>query len=201
MDDIIRIAFTGRLRSGKSKAATHLWVDYDFQVVSFGDPIRRIADVYFSHLYEEVTEVCEFTGLETKKERKPRALLQNIGQLLRQIDEDVWIKQVESSVEVWQKYRYTKGIVIDDLRQPNEYEWAKDNGFVIVRVIAPESVRIERAIELGDDFDIADLTHETESYIDTFEVDYEIVNDGSIKDLERKVDEIIADIKAKKQSA
>lgn len=194
-DDIIRIAFTGRLRSGKSKAAQYLQFNHGFHTISFGNPIRRIADEYFSHLYEEVVEVCKYTKLESKRIRKPRALLQNIGQLLRQIDEDVWIKQAESSVEAWQNYRDVHGIAIDDLRQPNEYEWAKSNGFVIVRVIAPETDRIKRAIELGDDFDIADLTHETESYIDTFEVDYEIVNDGSIEDLERKVGEIIAKIK------
>ena|SRR5690625_976863 len=193
----IRIALTGRMRSGKSTIADHLWLKYDFAKVSFGSPIRRIADEYFSHLYEEVTEVCEFTGLETKKERKPRALLQNIGQLLRQIDEDVWIKQAESSVEVWQNYRDVHGIVIDDLRQPNEYEWARENNFVIIRVEADEAMRLRRSEQEGDSFNEEDLTHDTEQHSDNFSVDYTITNDGDLDELERQVDEIMSDIKAK----
>lgn len=186
----LRIALTGRMRSGKSTIADYLWLTHGFAKVSFASSLKLTADRLFSHLYEPI-----YDGRAIREYRKPRALLQELGQKLREIDEDVWIKQAEQSMRVFENYRTTAGIVIDDLRQPNEYEWARANGFVIVRVIAPETDRIERAIELGDDFDIADLTHETESYIDTFEVDYEIVNDGSIEDLERKVGEIIAEIK------
>src|SRR5690554_1442809 len=186
----LRIALTGRMRSGKSTIADYLWLTHGFAKVSFASSLKLTADRLFSHLYEPI-----YDGRSIREYRKPRALLQELGQKLREIDEDVWIKQAEQSMRVFENYRTTAGIVIDDLRQPNEYEWARANGFVIVRVIAPETDRIERAIELGDDFDIADLTHETESYIDTFDVDYEIVNDGSIEDLERKVGEIIAEIK------
>jgi hypothetical protein len=35
------------------------------------------------------------------------------------------------------------------------------------------------------------MEHETELAIDGFEVDYEIVNDGTVDDLKRKIDEIL----------
>lgn len=194
-DDIIRIAFTGKMRSGKTTAADYLWMKYDFKTLSFGQPIKRIAEEYFAHLYEPI--YSSENGKSIAGYKKPRKLLQQIGQLFRQIDEDVWIKRAEQTMKYYEQYRDTRGIVIDDLRQPNEYEWARANGFVIIRINAPDSLRIERAKAAGDDFDEADLTHETERYIDGFAVDYEIDNARSLEDLERQIDEIIAKIKSR----
>lgn len=198
-DDIIRIAITGKMRSGKTTAAKHLCMNYDFKILSFGEPIKRIADEYFKHLYEPIYENCPFSDNDESIAgyKKPRKLLQQIGQLFRQIDEDVWIKRAEQTMQYYELYRDTRGIVIDDLRQPNEYEWARANGFVIIRINAPDELRIERAKAAGDDFDEADLTHETERYIDGFAVDYEIDNAHSLEELERQIDEIIAKIKTR----
>ncbi|MFE5278591.1 hypothetical protein ACFQ9F_30120, partial [Bacillus cereus] len=84
---------------------------------------------------------------------KPRALYQQFGQLMRQIDGDVWVKHVERKVEGIVDYRSTHdhhiGVVITDLRQPNEYEWARRNGFTIIRVTAPDDVRRQRAEQAG----------------------------------------------------
>jgi hypothetical protein len=38
---------------------------------------------------------------------------------------------------------------------------------------------------------VHDLAHETELAIDGFEVDYDVVNDGTVDDLKRKIDEIL----------
>src|SRR5690606_21445144 len=198
-DDIIRIAITGKMRSGKTTAAKHLWTNYDFKILSFGEPLKRIADEDFKHLYEPIYENCPFSekGKSIAGDKKPRELLQQIGQLFRQIDEDVWIKRAEQTMKYYEQYRDTRGIVIDDMRQPNEYEWARANGFVIIRINAPDELRIERAKAAGDDFDEADLTHETERYIDGFAVDYEIDNTYNLEELERQIDEIIAKNKSK----
>ena len=188
----LRIALTGRMRSGKSTIADYLWLTHGFAKVSFASSLKLTADRLFSHLYEPI-----YDGRSIREYRKPRALLQELGQKLREIDEDVWIKQAEQSMRVFENYRTTAGIVIDDLRQPNEYEWARANGFVIIRVNAPDEMRIERAKAEGDDFSEGDLTHDTEQHCDKFDVDYTITNDGDLVDLERQIDEIMNDIKAK----
>src|SRR5690625_3647293 len=173
----LKIALTGKMRSGKSTVADILRYNHDFTFpFSFGDKMKNIAAQLFP--------------IETTQ-GKPRELYQTFGQKMREIDPDVWVKHLAKSVEFEEKRGDPYGIVIDDLRQPNEYDWARENGFVIIRVIASEEERIKRAKQAGDDFDESSLAHETESHVDGFAVDYEIVNDSDYAELERQVDEIM----------
>lgn len=183
--DVIKIALTGKLRSGKDTVANRLYIGHDFHRVAFGDELKRLAHETFPHISEA---------------SKPRALYQQFGQLMREMDPDVWIRHVDRKVkaliDVHAPHKDRVGIVITDLRQPNEYAWAKHNGFSIVRVSAPDDVRIGRALEAGDDFTIHDLAHPTEIALNSFEVDYQIVNDGTVEELKRQVDEMMAEILA-----
>jgi dephospho-CoA kinase len=186
--DVLKIAFTAKLRAGKDTAAQHLHIRYGFDKVAFGDALKRTVNEVFPWV----------TG-----PNKPRALLQQYGQLMRQIDCDVWIKHAERAVNGAVDFRVNTGVerigvVITDLRQPNEYEWARSNGFSIVRVTAPDEDRIARAVAAGDNFNDTDLEHETESYIDSFAVNYEIHNDGTVDDLKAQIDSILTEITAVK---
>lgn len=196
MSEITRIAITGKMRSGKSTVASDLVSNYRFHRIAFGDALKRYADDIFAHsdVYraEEITRPCPFGGVEIVGRRKPRKLYQDFGQIMRQLDPNVWVHHAEMAMHVWEGYRGVNGIVIDDLRQPNEYEWARENDFVIIRVSAYDKDRIHRAKLRGDDFDESMLSHETETHVDTFEVDYEIANDGDYDELERQMDEIMA---------
>jgi dephospho-CoA kinase len=182
---VVKIALTGKMRSGKDIVANHLYIRHSFNRVAFGDALKKNAHATFPW-------VSEFS--------KPRALYQQFGQLMRQIEPDVWIKHAERAVKGAIDFNVNTGaekvgVVITDLRQPNEYEWARANGFTIIRVTAPDEDRLFRAKLAGDSFTETDLEHETESHIDGFTVDYEIHNDGSLDDLKRKVDEIMEEIR------
>ena len=191
---MIKIALTGKMRSGKSTAAQHLFMSHGFERISFSSGLTTTADRLFSHLYYE--EKDQFGLYRTKK---PRHLLQSLGQKLREIDEDVFIEQATKSLNVYSNWRDCKGVVIDDLRQENEAKWAKENGFTIIRVNADESDRLARIERAGDDFKAEDLRHETEQYIDDIQADIDIWNGEGVSedDLRRKIDEILAEIKAK----
>jgi dephospho-CoA kinase len=185
---IVKIALCGRLRSGKDTAANHLYIRHSFNRVAFGDALKKNAHATFPW-------VSEFS--------KPRALYQSYGQLMRQIDPDVWIKHAERAVKGAIDFNVHTGaekigVVITDLRQTNEYEWARNNGYTIIRVTAPDEDRLLRAKLAGDDFNEADLEHETESHIDGFAVDYEIVNDETVDELKEIIDSILAQIKGGK---
>src|SRR5690606_14194732 len=190
---MIKIALTGKLRAGKSAVASYLSADYGFEEVAFGSALKYYADKIFA--YSDVSaykpEVITKYGVAWSK-RKPRRLYQDFGQKLRELDPNIWISHAEAVVQIYEDKKSTAGIVLSDLRQPNEFEWCKRNGFVIVRVTAPLETRVRRAEIAGDAFDMASLDHDTESHSDGFEVDYEIINDGTYEDLERKVDEIIS---------
>lgn len=178
----LKIAFIGPMRSGKSEAARYLAETYDFERVSFGDHLR--------YCVETVWGVNE-TGV------KPRAQLQQLGQLARQFDPDVWVKPLAAKV-----FQLTAGnanrerqvsIVIDDLRQPNEYEWCKASGFTIVRVISTPDAQQQRIEALGETYDPAHLAHETEQHHANFEADGAILNlAGTTKDeLHAQLDALI----------
>jgi dephospho-CoA kinase len=182
---VVKIALTGKMRSGKDTVANHLYIRHSFNRVAFGDALKKNAHATFPW-------VSEFS--------KPRALYQQFGQLMRQIEPDVWVKHAEQAVKGAIDFNVHTGaekvgVVISDLRQPNEYEWARANGYTVIRVTAPDEDRLFRAKLAGDSFTETDLEHETESHIDGFTVDYEIHNDGSLDDLKRKVDEIMEEIR------
>jgi dephospho-CoA kinase len=178
---VIKIALTGKLRSGKDTVANHLYIRHSFNRVAFGDALKKNAHAVFPWIYEW---------------NKPRALYQQFGQLMREIDPEVWIKHAERAVQGAIDFRVNTGaeqigVVITDLRQPNEYEWARANGFTIIRITAPDEDRIARAIAAGDDFSVHNLTHETELAIDGFAVDAEVINDGTVDELKAQIDEIM----------
>jgi dephospho-CoA kinase len=182
---VIKIALTGKMRSGKDTVANHLYIKHGFSRVAFGDALKRVA-------HETFPWVSEFS--------KPRALYQSVGQLMREIDSEVWIKHAERAVKGAIDFRTgigdeKIGVVITDLRQPNEYEWARANGFTIIRVLASDDVRIARAVAANDDFTVLDLTHSTELEIDNFDVDFNVVNDGTVDELKADIDEIMEAIR------
>lgn len=178
----IKLALTGKARSGKDAIAEYLVANYRFKRFAFGDGIREVC----RQLYPE-----QFEG-----RAKPRALLQGVGQSLRAFDEDVWVKRTLYEIS----WSWPHGsVVISDLRQPNEYDALIRKGFVIIRVTAPEDLRIQRMLAVGDAFNSDDLTHDTESYVDSFEVDYEIINDGTLGELHTQVDEFMAELLADRQ--
>lgn len=195
-----RIALTGKMRSGKTSAADFLFMNYGFRQVSFGDALKRVANDLFedSPLYvsEDITESCPFSdsGARVIGSKKPRKLYQDVGTVLRQLDPDVWIRQVATTIEVYEDSRSTNGIVIDDLRQPNEYEWARDNGFTIIRITSDEDARIDRIKARGDDYVASALSHETETHSDGFDVDYEICNNGTYDEFVAELDRVTRQI-------
>lgn len=208
MDNIPRILLVGKMRSGKSATARHLVLNYNFSELAFGDELKRTADRLF-----ETTEVAEYKREPIRRGgaddvpfldpneivgyRKPRQLYQDFGQLLRSMDEDIWIRQVERSMEAAEILRTTEGIVISDGRQPNEIAWARRNGFVIIRINANEDTRLERARKESDAFSEEDTKHETESHIDGYKVDYEVDNNGDAGELGRQIDEIMGELKGR----
>lgn len=179
----MNIALTGKLRSGKDTIAEYLVSHYGYTRFAFGDGIRRVT----RELYPEAYVNGE----------KPRALLQGFGQMARAFDENVWVNDCFRMID---EHRLSfsdpanVSVVISDLRQPNELSRCRSEGYVIIRVNAPDTLRLDRATASGDSFNAETLTHETEQHVDTFAADYDAHNDGTVDELYAQIDAILAKI-------
>jgi dephospho-CoA kinase len=188
----IKLALTGKLRAGKSYLAGYATLFYDCQPFAFGNELKEA----FHRAFPNVP-----------RNPKPRALYQKFGQWAREVfGDDVWINALMPKVNDYIAQhscacgKSSARVLIEDCRQQNEFDRLRAEGFVIVRVNAPDELRIERARKAGDDFTEADLRHETELLVDTFAVDYEIWNNGSLSELEAQFDEIMRELGVDKRA-
>lgn len=177
----IKIGLTGKMRSGKDTLADYLVENYGFTKFAFGDALKRYVHEIF----------------DVNPNEKPRDIYQRFGQYCRAIDGDVWVRKCFQSIAESDRGNRMFRPIITDIRQHNEYDRCRAEGFVIIRVKADDSVRLERAREAGDKFDKESLNHETERHVDGFEVDFEIDNNGTWRGMAEQVDVIMRELGAK----
>lgn len=169
----LRIALIGGARTGKDTIATYLRSKATFKRLAFGDAMKR-------RLYATFTDL--------PKEPKPRKAMIQFAQACREIDPDVWVKHLEQELRVLEAMKY-QNFVITDVRQANEIKFCRDNGFIIVKVEAPQEVQVERASAGGEDLDTNNVL---DAYALTIkDYDYKIINDGSLLDLYNKIDNLL----------
>jgi hypothetical protein len=72
-----------------------------------------------------------------KKTQESRQLLQQEGSIGRNEDSDIWIKYFKNWVNVHSK-RGIQNIIISDCRYKNEFDYIKQNGGIIIKVVAPD---------------------------------------------------------------
>lgn len=183
------IGLFAKMRSGKDEVFKILdRMGFDVERVAFGDVMKESFYERFPHI---------------PKDPKPIDLLQKYGQAMREIDPDVWVrptmnrKQLKADI-LAQAGLMVPSFVFTDIRQPNEYQAVKDSGAFMVKVEAPLELRVKRMLELGETVTPEVLEAPTERYIDTFESDFVIYNDGTIEDLEKQVTEMIYKIQEKR---
>lgn len=183
------IGLFAKMRSGKDEVFKILdRMGFDVERVAFGDVMKESFYERFPHI---------------PKDPKPIDLLQKYGQAMREIDPDVWVrptmnrKQLKADI-LAQAGFMVPSFVFTDIRQPNEYQAVKDSGAFMVKIEAPLELRVKRMLELGETVTPEVLEAPTERYIDNFESDFVIYNDGTIEDLEKQVIEMIYKIQEKR---
>ncbi|MGG3989803.1 AAA family ATPase [Bacillus smithii] len=188
-NNILKIAICGNFRAGKDTVADYLVEKYFFKKFAFADDLKDT----LHRLFPDIPRIP-----------KPRHPYQVFGEGVCDLDipgaKTVWIDACLRSIDNYIKqcadlHKECKNIVITDLRKPLEYKRLRKENYIIIRVIASEDIRLQRAKKAGDKFSKDDLSHNTESYVDQFDVDYEIRNNGTLEELKRKVDEVMMKIK------
>jgi len=180
------IALLGRLRSGKDTVGDYLASKYGYTQFAFGDELKRD----FHRRYPEIP-----------RDPKPRAGYQFHGQFMREhYGDNVWIDACFENIDAHRlsfSDPASVPVVISDTRQLNEATALQSAGYVLIRVDAPDGLRIERAVNSGDTFEYADLMHGTETALDGYAADFTVVNDGTLDELYAQIDEIMAYLNAK----
>jgi hypothetical protein len=173
----MKIAFGYKAGSGKDLSVKYLIKKYGGNKISFSQPLY---DILF---YAQ--KVC---GFELKKDRK---FLQFIGtEWARSINPNIWIDLLITNSNKLNN----QNIYCSDVRFVNEFESLKKNGWILIKILRPniDSKRIGNG----------EHTHVSEIELDTFKDDkwdYIIENNGTIKELYNKLDNIIDDISLKKE--
>lgn len=163
---MIKIAFIGRQRSGKTTGAEALhhhflkdgWEGTHVYRTSFGKRMK--------------VEFEKFTGEKFDK-KEHRKMIQMFGQLHRSYKDDIWVNHVANEMIVAEQRDYSH-FIIDDVRQANEVEFCKKNGFILIYVDVPLVELEMRCSDLGEQFTPAHSTEQVEQFY--FDADLRITN-------------------------
>ena len=166
----MRIGIIGKIASGKSTCAEMFVKNVpNTKVTSFAKKVKELA--------------CTMFGMNPLKKNRP--LLVNIGEKMREIDDQVWINVVLKEVN----NSYCVNWVVDDVRHKNEYDALKRNGFRFIRLQVNEHVRQLRLLDLykNDAHVHADFNkHVTETELNNVECDATFIIDLFDKNQQQK---------------
>ena len=169
------ILLGGKANSGKDSTAEYI----DEYYRSRGLDVVNIQIAYYIKMYAK--QIAHWDG---DNETKPRQLLQDLGTELirRQIDEYFFIKRILQDIDIYS--RYFDVITISDGRLPEE--------FASIKVAYPETVTVHvTRPNYNSRLSKKQKEHVTESLVDDIEYDYDIVNDGTLDDLQKKAIELV----------
>lgn len=122
-------------------------------------------------------------GWDGNEDTKPRTFLQDVGDLVKEIDHNFLINRVIQDIEVYK--HYFDNIIITDARFKDEIEMIKQryNGIVI------------RINGHYNNLDEKQRHHNTETSLDNYtNYDYVIFNNGTMKELENKVNVVMEEL-------
>lgn len=172
-----RIALVGNMRSGKNTFSDVLVKEYGYTEIAFAGELKRICKELFPEQF--------------RNGNKPREILQNVGQCMRSIDYDVWVKALDRKIKQYDG----KNLVITDVRYPNEVAYLRNNGFIIVQIIVYRSIIVGRCKATDPNFNPAQLDHESESMASSYIVgDILVYNNNSLEEYLAKVHQVISEI-------
>ena len=177
------VGLTGKARSGKDTVAD-MANDLGYSKYALASPIKEGIGAMFGYFFtadeiygDKKENISEELGVSV------RYIAQILGtEFAREyISPDVWLMVADKFVGKC-RHSYEKsrnGVVISDVRFPNEAEWVKEHGGVMIRVSRPDLPAVN--------------AHVSEQH--EVPVDFEIVNDGSMEDLRVKVRDTFHNIK------
>lgn len=179
------IGITGYARSGKDTFAARLTEAHGFAKASFAQPVKDAALrldplIPFGASHPQSTARLSWLvgrdGWEYAKDFYPevRRTLQRLGtDAIRTLDPDFWVRMAVGKLDPAQPTVFT------DVRFPNEADAILASGGHLVRVTRPDQ-------QLTKD------RHPSETAMDNYEVQWTILNQGTVADLHGMADNFMS---------
>ena len=173
------IYIVGLSGSGKSTVGEYIRDKWGFQEIVIGDELKKFT-FRMMKLFGVVDENMSIECLyDVNVKDKYRKYVREIGGICREMwGEDFWCEKAERD-----DLDFEKDIVISDVHYENEIEYFSGSD-TMGRLV----LRIVRNCEKNS-------KHDHESEKQNIKADYVIVNDGSIENLYKKVEEIMCKVK------
>ena len=184
---IIKLAFSGKQRSGKDTAAQYvikkLKNHFRFKNVIFNSMRIGLAD--------EVKRLCS-EGLN----RDDRDSLQKFGtEVIRKgckqyfDTEDFWVNIFLYKVKNFIDYSAVTCILCTDVRFPNEVKRLQADGFKVVRL----EVKPDQQVNRADGKEVVNLDHESETALDNYKGFDWVIPPCDLKGLYQNLDYLIGE--------
>lgn len=178
------VAIVGPFASGKTTLADYLVEHHGYTRVSFAKRLKEVAAAVYNGglpieknlMYPVVKE--GIGGIELSG----RAILQELGQSVKALDEQFWIRWLLSDIDAGE---YGDGpFVSDDTRFPYEADALRARGFQIARLSTPIHVRMARYLDLyGRHPTVEEMNHASEVETSKIEADFTIKGTASVAGL------------------
>jgi len=173
---------TGRKGHGKDTISDILVKKYDFEKLSFADPLKRAVKEIFN-LSDQQLYGYEKEFIDKYWKVTPREILQFVGtelfrnqlkNLIPDVEENIWVKVLENKIK-----NVRGNIVISDVRFPNEVDMIKKLNGKIIKIIRPNLENNTLSNHISENLDT------------DYDYDYIIINDKGIDDLYEEIGKII----------
>jgi len=184
------IGIAGKFAVGKTSVANILESNHGYVRMSIASSLKQfVNEMYARDVYGTdegaVLQKSDSILINTVDGRRMvtvRQLLQDIGNQMKLIDQDIWLRGVRHQVLLWNEMG--KSVVIDDVRFPREAEYLKNIGFINVRLAASEETRLERYFRTyGIKPTRQELNDKSETAVDAITPDYELDGERSAEEL------------------
>lgn len=145
--------------------------------VAIADGIRSVAKAIGFADYQLTDPVLK-EKLVPEFGMTPRKAMQGIGSAFRNtFGADFWLNNFKNRIDCYKAEDHGTILYVTDLRLPHEVEWLKQNyDATIIKIDRPDL-----------DLESEVYQHHTEKYVDLVPYDRLVVNDGTLKDLYRKL--------------
>jgi hypothetical protein len=168
------VALFGQMYAGKSTIAQAL-VDAGFAKLSFAGPLKNVAALAYGPVgktteYEAVRDGGRLVKISG------RQILQDVGQYMKHVDRDFWLKCFIRSSEQY----LDQPLVVDDGRFTFERDALQKAGWLIVGINTPHAVRMQRAVALnGREPTLEEQNHESEVEVPDIVQNADIIVQGT----------------------